>query len=139
MTATLHVDRRTVPHHPLTALRQRWDTFQLRHFRRVQAATFQRLHDALPLDDAYRYAMESPALEAALQRLAVDHAEAVTPADGGTVARDTDREQLLLAACDAWFRDIHGPEHTWNPRVIASYDQLMDGVRGCFHLTGGAA
>ncbi|WP_406168973.1 hypothetical protein [Streptomyces sp. NBC_00996] len=136
--ATLHVARRTIPHHPLTGLRERWNTFQLRHFRRVQTAYFTQLHDALPLDDPDRHALEAPALEDAFACLAAAHPEAVTPADGGALARDTDREQLLLAACDAWFRDAHGPEHRWSPRTIAKYDRLMADVRGCFH-PGGAA
>lgn len=138
MTTTVPV-RRTIPHHPFPALRQRWATFQLRHSSRVQAATFQRMHDALPLDAADRHAMESPALEAALQQLAAEHGEAVTPAEGGTAARDADREQLLLAACDSWFRDIHGPEHRWQPPTIASYAQLMDSVHGWFRTGGDAA
>ncbi|MEU9208487.1 hypothetical protein AB0D27_11170 [Streptomyces sp. NPDC048415] len=139
MTATVHISRRTTPHHPLTALRARWDVFQLRHNPRVQTVTFQRLHDTLPLDDPDRHAMESPALERALQQLAADHGDLVTPADGGTLARDADREQNLLATCDAWFRDSHGPEHAWDPRTVASYDRLMAGVRICFHPAGGAA
>lgn len=138
MTATMHIGRRTTQHHPLTALRARWDAFQLRHNRRVQTVTFQRLHDTLPLDDPDRYALESPALERALQRLAADHGDLVTPTDGGVLARDVDREQSLLAVCDVWFRDSHGPEHSWDPRTLTSYDRLMADVRKAFH-PGGAS
>lgn len=136
MTATAHIAGRTATHHPLATLRARWEAFQLRHFRSVQAATFQRLHDGLPLTDPDRHAMDAPALEDAFARLAADHPEAVTPADGGQAARETDREQLLLAACDAWFRDVHGPEHRWSPRTIASYERLQTNVRACFHAGG---
>ena len=138
MTATVHIGRRTTPHHPLTRLRQHWNAFRLRHSADVQAATFQRLHDGLPLDDPDRYALEAPALEEAFVRLAVDHPATVTPADGGTAARDVDREVLLLATCDAWFRDIHGPEHRWSPRLITRHRRLMESVRGCFHPGGEA-
>ncbi|MFE2469777.1 hypothetical protein [Streptomyces mirabilis] len=138
MTATMHISRRTTPHHPLTALRARWDAFQLRHNRRVQTVTFQRLHDTLPLDDPDRYALESPALERALQQLATDHGDLVTPTDGGALARDIDREQLLLATCDAWFRDLQGPEHRWSPRTLTAYNRLLADVRDCFHPSGGA-
>lgn len=138
MTTTVPV-RRTIPHHPFSTLRQRWATFHLRHSSRLQAATFQRMHDALPLDAADRYALESPALEAALQQLAADHADAVTPAEPGTTVRDADREQLLLATCDVWFRDIHGPEHRWQPPTVASYAQLMDSIYGSFHIGGDEA
>lgn len=136
MTATLHIGRRAVPHHPITGLRTWWSSFTLKHSRRVQAATFQRLHDGLPLDDPDRYALESPEMERALQQLAADHPTAATPADGGPAAREKDREQLLLAACDAWFRDVHGPEHRWSPRTIASYERLQADVRACFHPDG---
>lgn len=139
MTATVHIGRRTTPHHPHLSLRERWDAFALRHFRRTQAAFFAELHDALPLSDPDRYALESPALEDAFARLAVDHPEAVTPSDGGQAARDADREQLLVATCDQWFREAHpGPEHRWHPDTIASYHQLMDEVRACFHPGGDA-
>lgn len=136
MTATLHIGRRTTEHRPLITLRQRWGAFALRHFRSVQTATFQRLHDGLPLDDPNRHSLDAPALEDAFARLAADHPDAVTPADGGLAARDTDREQLLLATCDAWFREIHGPEHRWSPRTITSYERLQADIRSCFHPGG---
>lgn len=132
MTATMHISRRTTSHHPLTALRTRWGAVQLRYSRRVQTAAFQQLHDGLALDNPDRYALESPALEQALQQLAVDHGDTVTPADGGTLGRDADREQLILAVCDSWFREIHGSEHRWSPRLCHRYDGLMASVRGCF-------
>ncbi|MFJ8348921.1 hypothetical protein ACIQ9J_21685 [Streptomyces sp. NPDC094153] len=139
MTATMPIARRTTPHRPL-GLRARWDAFRLRHSRRAQAAEFQRLHDALPLGNPDRHALDAPALEDAFAALAADHPEAVTPVDGGTLARDTNCEQLLLATCDAWFREAHpGPEHRWHPTTVASYQRLMDGVRGCFHPAGGAS
>ncbi|WP_155054532.1 hypothetical protein [Streptomyces blattellae] len=138
MTATMHIARRTTPPGPLASLRESWAAFRLRHSRRVQTAYFQRLHDALPLDDPDRHDLEDPAVEHAFARLAADHPDTVTPADGGQAARDTDREQLLLAVCDAWFRDIHGPEHRWDPRTVATHGRLMADVRGCFH-PGGAA
>jgi len=136
MTTMLNISRRVTQHHTLTGLRARWEAFQLRHSRRAQAAEFQRLHDALPLPAPDRHDMESPSLEDAFMRLAADHPETVTPADGGTSARDNDREQLLLATCDAWFRNAHGPENGWSPRTAATYDQLMTGVRFCFHAGG---
>lgn len=133
MTATAHVAPRTTVHHPLAALRAHWNAFHLRHSRRAQTATFQRLHDALPLDDPDRYALDAPALEDAFQRLAVDHGDRVTQADGGQAARDLDREQQLLAVCDAWFRDVHGPEHGWSPRLIIRHHRLMTSVHAAFH------
>lgn len=138
MTATMHIGRRTTQHHPHAALRERWAGFRLRHFRRTQTAYFQGLHDTLPLGHPDRHALDAPALEDAFAQLAADHAERVTPADGGTQARDNDREVLLLATCDAWYRDIHGPEHRWSPRTIANYERLQAGVRACFHLAGDA-
>lgn len=136
MTATAHIARRTTAHHPLAVLRERWDAFLLRHSGRAQAAYFTRLHDALPLDDPDRHALEPVALEAAFAQLAADHPEAVTPADGGLAAREADREELLLAVCDAWFRDVHGPEHRWDPRTISTYEKLLADVRACFHPGG---
>jgi hypothetical protein len=136
MTVTLHIGRRITPQRPITGFRARWKAFTLRHSPRAQAAFFARLHDTLPLDDPDRHALDAPALEEAFARLAATHPEAVTPADGGTAAREADREQLLLATCDAWFRDAHGPQHYWDPRTIAAYDQLMAGVRSCFHPGG---
>ncbi|SHI65634.1 hypothetical protein [Streptomyces sp. 3214.6] len=139
MTATVHIGRRTTPHRPHASFRERWAAFQLRHSRRTQAAYFTRLHDALPLSDPDRYALESPALEDAFARLAADHPEAVTPADGGQAARDADREVLLLAVCDRWFREAHaGPEHRWPPATIAAHQQLLNDVRACFHPGGDA-
>ncbi|WND34010.1 hypothetical protein RI578_06740 [Streptomyces sp. BB1-1-1] len=136
MTATMHIGRRTTPHRPRLTWRARWDAFALRHFRRVQAAEFRRLHDALPLAAPERHDMDAPALEAAFMRLAVDHPAAVTPSDGGPAARDADRETGLLAACDVWFRDIHGPQHRWQPGTVAAYHRLMDDVRHAFHPGG---
>ncbi|MFF3884105.1 hypothetical protein [Streptomyces sp. NPDC001914] len=136
MTATMHIGRRITPLHPLATLRTRWNAFALAHFRRVQTAYFQQLHDALPLDDPDRHVLDAPAFEAAFAGLAVDHPDKVTPADGGQAARDADREQLLLAACDAWFREIHGPEHRWSPRLLSRYERLMVSVSTCFHPGG---
>ncbi|MEV7684512.1 hypothetical protein [Streptomyces bungoensis] len=141
MTATTPI---AAPHgaaqtRPLTGLRTWWAAFTLRHSRRVQTATFLQLHDSLPLTDPDRHALDAPALEDAFARLAADHPDAVTPTDGGTLARETDREQLLLATCDAWFREAHpGPEHRWHPATVTAYQQLMDGVRSCFHPGGDA-
>ncbi|MET9081392.1 hypothetical protein ABZX77_05725 [Streptomyces sp. NPDC004237] len=138
MTTTVHIGRRTTPHHPLTRLHQRWAAFQLRHSRRVQTVTFQRLHDGLPLDDPDRYALEAPTLEVAFARLPADNPASVTPADGGAAARDVDREQRLVAIADSWFREIVGPEHSWSPQTIAMYARLMADVHGCFHRGGEA-
>ncbi|MCQ9178752.1 hypothetical protein KMT30_06845 [Streptomyces sp. IBSBF 2953] len=138
MTATMHIGRRTTPHHLSQSLRERWGSFRLRHSRRVQNAYFTRLHDALPLNED-RHALEAVALEAAFCRLAVDNPGAVTPSDGGQAARDAEREQLLIATCDQWFREANpGPEHRWHPMTVASYHRLMDGVRRCF-LPGGTS
>ncbi|WP_432169120.1 hypothetical protein [Streptomyces sp. 1222.5] len=136
MTATLHIGRRTTADHPRATLRERWDAFALRHFRRVQAVFFARLHDTLPLDDPDRHDLDAPALEAAFARLAADHPTSVTPADGGQAARDADREISLLAACDSWFRDVHGPEHRWGPRTCSQYNKLLADVIACFHPDG---
>ncbi|MFJ1653450.1 hypothetical protein ACIOC2_19085 [Streptomyces sp. NPDC088337] len=136
MTATTPIARRTTPHHRRHSLRACWDAFRLRHSKHAQTALFEQLHDRLPLTAPDRHALENPDLEAAFARLAADHPEAVTPVDGGILSRDKDREQLLLATCDAWFRDSHGPEHRWDPRTIASYSQLLASVRGCFHPGG---
>lgn len=138
MTATMHIGRRTTPHHPTAGLRARWDAFRLRYSRRTQTAYFAELHDTLPVASPDRHHLDAPALEDAFARLAADHPAAVTPVDGGGRVLDADREQLLLAACDAWFRDVHGPEHRWDPRTIAAYNRLMGDVRTCFH-PGGAA
>ncbi|QIJ62594.1 hypothetical protein [Streptomyces sp. JB150] len=136
MTATMHIGRRTTRHHPLTSLRARWEAFQLRHSRRALDAYFEQARLRRPVTDPHRHAWENSALEAAFAQLAADHPEAVTPADGGTPARHADRETLLLAACDAWFRDVHGPEHRWSPRTVAAYEQLLHDVRACFHPGG---
>ncbi|WP_329214946.1 hypothetical protein OG352_05595 [Streptomyces sp. NBC_01485] len=137
MTAPLHISRRTTPHHPHVGLRERWDSFRLRHSRRAQTIYFTRLHDALPLTSPDRHALDSPALEEAFALLAADHPEAVTPADGEHAVRDADREVMLLAVCDRWFREAHaGPEHRWPPMTIAAHQRLMDDVRECFHPGG---
>ncbi|MER5909538.1 hypothetical protein ABT124_03280 [Streptomyces sp. NPDC001982] len=128
MTATLHIARRTTPHHPRTTLRARWQAFQLRHSCRAQAAYFTQLHDALPLDDPDRHALESPVVENAFVRIAADHPHAVAR----SVVRTADHAQMLLATCDSWFRDVHGPEHRWDPRTITAYNRLMADVRACF-------
>lgn len=139
MTATMqHISRRTTPRQPRPTLRARWSAFVLRHSRHAQAAEFQRLHDALPLTAPERHDLDAPALEAAFARLAVDHPDRVTPADGGLLARDVDREQQLIATCDRWFREAHpGPEHRWHPMTVTSYQRLMADVRACFHPVGG--
>lgn len=139
MTATTHIARHTGHDGTLFAgLRAKLAAWSRRHSRRLQAAYFEQLHDSLPLDDPDRHALESPAAEQAFAYLAIAHGNLVTPADGGTAARDADRETLLLAACDAWFREVHGPEHRWSPRTIATYTRLLDGVRTCFHPGGEA-
>ncbi|MFJ2477064.1 hypothetical protein ACIOWI_29515 [Streptomyces sp. NPDC087659] len=134
MTATTHI-----AHPPVARARAWWTELTLRHSRRVQRVFFQRLHDSLPLTDPDRHALEAPALEDAFAHLAIDHPDTVTPADGGQLARAADREQQLLAACDAWFRDVHGPEYTWPPRTIAAYNRLIDGVHKLFTDTHGGA
>ncbi|MDX2749590.1 hypothetical protein PV413_03515 [Streptomyces scabiei] len=69
--ATLHIACRTTPHTPPVSLRDRWDAY------------FQRVHSALPLDAPDRHALDQPAVETAFARLAIDHPDTVTPADGG--------------------------------------------------------
>lgn len=136
MTATMHISRRTTPHHP-HSLRERWELFRLRHSRRAQNAYFGRLHDALPLLDPDRHALDSPALEGAFARLAADHPDAVACVGRAPSPRDLDREQLLVATCDRWFREAHpGPEHRWSSNTIASYQRLLADVRRCFHQDG---
>ncbi|MEU7403847.1 hypothetical protein [Streptomyces sp. NPDC044948] len=138
MTAMMHISRRTTPHHPRPTWRARWEAFRLRHSRGALDAYFEQARLARPVTDPHRHAWENPALEDAFNRLAADHPEAVTPADGGRQARDADRETTLLAACDTWFRDVHGPEHRWQPMTVASYHRLMDGVRAALHPGGDA-
>jgi hypothetical protein len=139
MTATMHIGRRTTPHHPSTGLRAWWAAYRLRHSSRAQTVYFAQLHDALPLNDPDRHSLDAPALEAAFAKLAADHPEALTPARADHTVRDADREQLLLAVCDRWFRDAHaGPEHRWSPATVTAYERLMDDVRGCFHTDGAA-
>jgi hypothetical protein len=135
MTATTHIAAPPQHHRP-NGLRARWAAFTLRHSRRAQTALFAGLHDALPLDDPDRHALDAPAIEDAFARLAIDHPDAVTADDGGQTARDADREQQLIAACDAWFRDIHGPQHRWDAATLARYARLIAGVHGCFHPGG---
>ncbi|WDO09908.1 hypothetical protein ME763_31965 [Streptomyces murinus] len=140
MTATLHISRRTTQHHPLTSVSTWWANFRLRHSQRALDTYVETARLALPAADYYRHAWENPVLEAAFAGLAADHPEAVTPSDGGMLARDADREQLLLAVCDLWFRDAHpAPEYQWAPEVIAAHQRLMNDIRTCFHPTGGAA
>lgn len=134
MTATMHIGRRTTPHH--LSLRERWGTFRLRHSRRAQNVYFDRLHDSLPLTNPDRHALDSPALEGAFAQLAA-HPAAVFVADCELAERDINREQLLVAACDRWFREAHpGPEHRWSPTTITSYQRLLADVRECFHQDG---
>lgn len=133
--ATLHIARRTTPHHPLAALRAWWDALTLRHSRRAQAAYFERLHDTLPLDDPDRHALDSPALENAFALLAISHPDEVA----ATTMRAADHEQLLLAARDEWFRHAHpAPEHRWGPEERAAYHALMATVHRS-HPSGGAS
>jgi hypothetical protein len=135
MTATMHIGRRTT--HPITGLRARWDAFRLRHSRRALDTYFEQARLRRPVTDPHRHAWDNPALEDAFARLAADHPEACTPADGGTTARDADREQQLLAVCDRWFREAYaGPQHRWTPATVASYQRLMADVCSCFHPGG---
>ncbi|WP_435610931.1 hypothetical protein [Streptomyces sp. C10-9-1] len=123
MTATAHLARRS-SHHPVRAL---LTTLLLPRSRRVQARYFERLRTTLPLTDPDRHDLESPAAEAAFARLAVDHPDKVTPASGDQAAAD--RTQYLLAVCDVWFREAHGPEHTWSPQTLAAYTRLLRAVQ----------
>lgn len=138
MTATMPISRRTT-HHAHTGLRTWWETIQLRHSRRALDAYFERARLARPVTDPNRHAWESPALEDAFVRLAAANPQAVTPADGGPAALDAEREQLLLAVCDAWFHETYpAPQHRWTPDVIAAYQRLIADVRACFHPGGEA-
>ncbi|MGW6292435.1 hypothetical protein [Streptomyces sp. NPDC055058] len=139
MTATMHIGRRTTEHPPLTGLRAWWQTVRLRYSQSARDAYFERARLARPVTDPNRHAWDSPVLEDAFARLAADHPDAVTPADGGSPATAADREMQLLAVCDRWFREAHpGPEHRWHPMVVASYQRLMNDVRGAFHPGGEA-
>ncbi|WP_327377956.1 hypothetical protein OG393_30765 [Streptomyces sp. NBC_01216] len=132
--ATAHrvAARRSTPHHhghsPLAVL-IRWT---LRHSRYAAHWYFEHLRTSLPVTDPDRHALESPALEDAFAHLAIEHPDLVTPADGGPAARQADRETVLLAACDAWFRACHGPEQSWTPQTTCSYRRLLDDVHACF-------
>lgn len=122
MTATMHISRRTTSHHPLASLRARWAAYTQRRAQCAQAAYFQRLHDALPLDAPDRHDLDAPALEDAFARLAISHPDEVVESG----MRTADHEQLLLAARDEWFRHAHpAPEHRWSPEERAAYDALM--------------
>ncbi|MFD1656942.1 hypothetical protein ACFSL4_01505 [Streptomyces caeni] len=135
MTATLHIARRTTPHHNPLAAFTGWLTGRLRR-RPLPAATpdvtaldLEALRLSLPLDDPDRHLLENPAVEDAFAHLAVDHPAEVTV----SCMRAADREELLLAACDAWFHHVHpAPEHRWSPEVRAEHALLLASVRACF-------
>lgn len=143
MTATAHI---AAPHHnPLAALAG-WLSSHLHRRPRpaaavpvaefVQALDVEALRLSLPLDDPDRHALENPAVEDAFAHLAIDHPYEVAV----TSMRQTDREELLLAVCDEWFRHAHpAPEHRWSPQEIALYEQLLGSVHACFHAGGGAS
>lgn len=145
MTATLHIGRRTTPHHPLAAFTT-WLTRLLPGSGKkttgitpdtmaafVEAMDIEALRLSLPLDDPDRHALENPAVEDAFAHLA-DACPVKAPAFS---MRPADREELLLATCDAWFRHAHpAPEHRWSPDVRAEYELLLDSVRRCFHPGG---
>ncbi|MBP5875714.1 hypothetical protein PV360_36940 [Streptomyces scabiei] len=138
--ATLHIARRTTPHQPPTALRTWWTALQLRHSHRARTAYFTRLHDALPVDAPDRHALDAPAIEDAFARLAIDHPQAVTPADGGTPAHDADREALLIAVCDRWFREVYpAPDHLWSMDTIDAHIRFLADIRACFNPGGDSA
>jgi hypothetical protein len=140
MVATTHHVAGTTSHHLLTTIRTGLTTWTLRHSRRAQAVYFERLRTSLPVLNPDRHALESCAVEAAFARLAIAHPDKVTPADGGQAARSIDREQQLLAACDAWFREAHGPERSWPPATIAAYNRLLEDVHAvCLRNRGGAS
>ncbi|WP_137991222.1 hypothetical protein [Streptomyces vilmorinianum] len=123
--------------HPITAVRTGLTSWLLRHSRWASDVYFERLRTSLPLVDPDRHALESPAVENVFARLAIDHPESVTPSVGGTPARRADRETRLVAVCDQWFRDAHGPEHSWSPRTLAAYHLLLDSVHECFNAPDG--
>lgn len=138
MTATLHISRRTTPHHtPLAALTG-WLTGRLRRrpaasLPDVAALDIEVLRLSLPLTDPDRHALEDPAVEDAFAHLAIDHPTEVAV----SCMRDADRQTLLLGIVDDWFRHAHqAPEHRWPPQVVAEHKQLLACVRACFH-TGG--
>ena len=135
MAATMRVTaRRTTSHHPLHARLAAW---LLPYSRRAQTVYFERVRAALPVTNPDRHDLENPATEAAFARLAITHPDRVTPADGGQPARLADHEQQLLALCDAWFRDSHGPERSWSPQMITAYTKLLDSVHA--YCSGGAS
>ncbi|MGW6911489.1 hypothetical protein [Streptomyces sp. NPDC054940] len=132
---SLSIGRRTTSHHPLATLRARWASYTQRRTLRAQTAYFQRLHDALPLDDPDRHDLDAPALEAAFASLAISHPDEVA----ATAMRTADHEQLLLAARDEWFRHAHpAPEYRWSPEERTAYQMLMASVHRS-HPTGGAS
>lgn len=139
VAASTHIARRTIRHTPQRTLRDRWNTFRLRYSQRALTVYFERTRQLRPVTDPNRHAWESPDLEDAFARLAADHPTMVTPSDGGPAARDADREQLLLAVCDHWFRETHpAPEHRWSPDIIAAHTRLLANVHACFHPGGEA-
>ncbi|MGW7355144.1 hypothetical protein ACWGI0_00235 [Streptomyces sp. NPDC054802] len=139
VATTHHVAGRTTSHHLLTTIRSGLAAWTLRHSRRAQAGYFERLRTSLPVLDPDRHALESPAVEDAFAHMAIAHPDKVTPADGGQAARSIDREQQLLAACDAWFREAHGPERAWPPATIAAYNRLLDDVHAVCRRNRGSA
>lgn len=140
---TLSIGRRTTPHHPLAAFTT-WLTRLLPGSGKktapeatvaafVEAMDIEALRLSLPLDDPDRHDLENPAVEDAFAHLAD-----ACPAEAPTYRmRPADREALLLAACDAWFRHAHpAPQHRWSPDVRAEYELLLDSVRAHCHPGG---
>jgi hypothetical protein len=139
MVATTHHVAGTSHHTWLTTIRSGMTCWLLRHWRPAAATYFERLRTSLPVLDPNRHALENPAVEDAFARLAIAHPDRVTPADGGPAARSIDREQQLLAACDAWFREAHGPERAWHPATITAYNRLLDDVHAVCRRNRGDA
>lgn len=137
MAMTTH--RIAAHHHPITGLRAGLTGWMLRHSRRAAARFFERLRTSLPVTDPDRHFLENPVLEDRFAHLAIDHPDAVTPADGGATAAQADDTTLAVAMCDAWFREAHGPEQTWSPQTLATYQRLLSGVRSAAARSRGGA
>lgn len=125
-------------HHPLAAFTS-WLRARTRRSPGAQAPAptqvdLESLRQSLPLTDPHRHALEAPALEEAFANLAADHPVQVALAS----MRDADRQALLTAVVDDWFRHAHpAPMHRWPAAVRAEYDVLLGSVRACFD-DGGA-
>lgn len=125
-------------HHPLATLTA-WlrGCIRWRPAKGPTVVDFEAMRQHYPAnhEQDYRHALEAPALEDAFAHLAIDHPAQVAVAS----MRDVDRQELLLAVVDDWFRHAHpAPTHRWPASVRAEHELLLGSVRACFRPAGGA-